>query len=80
MARDTCYIVTMPPTRDVGSHQTRVCRPLREVRAEALWDYNSGRAHEGLPPVKRLPNGTKIRKETAAERRAWERTVARSRR
>jgi hypothetical protein len=27
--------------------------------ANALWDYNKGRDHDGYPPLKKLPAGTK---------------------
>ena len=56
------YKVTVPPTHDVGSYSTTVssrsqfCR--ESYRAEALADYNSCRAHDGLPPVRRMPAGT----------------------
>jgi hypothetical protein len=58
-----CYVITMPPTREVGSYKTKYCGPKAGARASALWDYNSARRHDGLPPVERLPPGTKITKE-----------------
>jgi len=59
-----CYVITMPPTNEVGSYKTRYCGPKAGARASALWDYNSARRHDGLPPVERLPRGTKITKES----------------
>lgn len=31
----------------------------------ALWDYNSARAHDGLPPLSRMPAGTVYHKPAA---------------
>ena len=61
--RETRYVVTVPPTRDVGSYTTRVRGPVANARRDALWDYNSARRHDGLPPVDRMPSGTKYTKE-----------------
>ena len=58
-----CYVFTVPPTWDVGSYKTRHCGPKSEARLRALWDYNRARAHDDLPPVSRLPRGTKITRE-----------------
>lgn len=56
------YRVTVPPTRDVGSYTTVVGSGghygSESVAARALWDYNSCRAHDGLPPLRRMPAGT----------------------
>lgn len=53
------YIVKVPPTAEVGSYQTTTSTGGRETyRQKALWNYNSCRAHDGLPPVKRMPAGT----------------------
>lgn len=53
------YLVKVPPTAEVGSYSTTVSTGGRETyRAKALWDYNSCRAHDALPPVKRMPAGT----------------------
>jgi hypothetical protein len=30
----------------------------KELPADALSEYNSARAHDGLPPIKRMPSGT----------------------
>jgi len=57
------YVVTVPPTAEVGSYTTRVRGPLPNARRDALWDYNSTRGHDGLPPVDRMPRGTKYTKE-----------------
>jgi hypothetical protein len=47
------YIVTVPPTAEQGSYTTAA-----DSRADALWYYNSARAHDGLPPLRRMPAGT----------------------
>jgi hypothetical protein len=53
------YIVKVPPTAEMGSYITNTSTGRRETyRQKALWDYNSARAHDGLPPVKRMPAGT----------------------
>ena len=52
-------IVNVPPTAEQGSYKTTVTGSLRQsYAAEALQDYNSARAHDGLPPVERMPAGT----------------------
>ena len=61
--RDTRYVVTVPPTREMGSYKTRVHGPMSNARRDALWDYNSARRHDDLPPVDRMPSGTKYTKE-----------------
>ena len=53
------YTVTVPPTAEQGSYKTTVTGSHGQTyRAEALQDYNSCRAHDGLPPVSRMPAGT----------------------
>jgi len=54
------YVVKVPPTAEQGSYKTHVGRGsyMQTMRQEALQDYNSARAHDGLPPVKRMPKGT----------------------
>ena len=51
---------TVPPTKDQGSHFGS-CRDDRGMTkaADALSDYNSARAHDGFPPLKRMPAGTR---------------------
>lgn len=63
-------IIKVPPTMEMGSYGTWVI--LRKnsgetVAQSALWDYNSARAHDGLPPLKRMPQGTKYRKANKGE-------------
>jgi hypothetical protein len=58
-----CYVITVPPTAEVGSYKTKHCGSKTEARKHALWDYNKAREHDGLPPVKRLPAGTKVAKD-----------------
>ena len=54
------YKVTVPPTMEQGSYSTTVSSRshYQTYRAEALQDYNSCRAHDGLEPMKRMPAGT----------------------
>ena len=53
------YKVTVPPTWEQGSYTTAVTGSYGQTyRQEALQDYNSCRAHDGLPPIKRMPKGT----------------------
>ena len=56
----TKYKVTVPPTMEQGSYTTIVSRGYYQtVPQAALQDYNSARAHDGLPPIRRMPAGTK---------------------
>lgn len=58
-APSTVYTVNVPPTWEQGSYTTRVKSTYYETyRQAALSDYNSARAHDGLPPLKRMPRGT----------------------
>lgn len=55
------FKVGVPPTDEQGSYTM-----LARSRADALWHYNSVRAHDGLEPLLRMPNGTvymRIKKE-----------------
>lgn len=56
------YTVKVPPTREMGSYKTTATNSGKwgamNYRQDALQDYNSARAHDGLPPVKRMPAGT----------------------
>ena len=60
------YIVTVPPTKDMGSYKT-VARggALESLAQNALWYYNDARAHDGLEPVRRMPVGTKYAAKVA---------------
>ena len=50
---------TVPPTREMGSYYGFASASCGETLAQsALWDYNSARAHDGLPPLSRMPAGT----------------------
>lgn len=54
------YQVTVPSTMEMGSYSVTVTEDYGETKAEvALWHYNSARDHDGLSPLKRMPNGTK---------------------
>jgi hypothetical protein len=53
------YKFTVPPTHDVGSYSGTCTSSLGETyRQNALSDYNSVRAHDGHPPLFKMPNGT----------------------
>ncbi len=54
------YRVTVPPTMEQGSYVTDVSDGYHQTIAQAaLQDYNGCRAHDGLPPISRMPRGTK---------------------
>lgn len=56
----TYYTVKVPSTDDMSSYTTTAAGTHSQTVEEcALQDYNSARAHDGLPPVKRMPAGTK---------------------
>lgn len=61
------YDVKVPPTKEQGSY-TCIVRPngTETKAAQALWYYNSARAHDGLEPIRRMPAGT-----TYTARRLW---------
>lgn len=43
----------------MGSYQSTASASYFETLAQsALWDYNNARAHDGLPPLRRMPAGT----------------------
>lgn len=53
------YTVKVPPTKEQGGYKTTVTPSRLESKEQAaLSDYNSARAHDGLPPLKRMPVGT----------------------
>ena len=35
-------------------------KSMESKEEEALWHYNKSREHDGLPPLERLPRGTKF--------------------
>ena len=50
---------TVPPTHKVGSYTGKCSASYGQTLAKsALWGYNSCRAHDGLPPLSRMPAGT----------------------
>jgi hypothetical protein len=52
-------ILKVPPTTEQGSYNVQIHPAANEtVAAAALWVYNSARAHDGLPPLRRMPRGT----------------------
>jgi hypothetical protein len=54
------YKFFVPATREQGTY-SGFCKDSfqQTFRQDALHDYNSGRAHDGLPPLKKMPAGTK---------------------
>ena len=53
------YKVTVPPTRDQGSFSCISSASYMEsMKQNALWAYNSARAHDGQAPLSRMPAGT----------------------
>ena len=58
--------VIVPPTMEVGSYSTFVSGN-KEFRKEALQDYNSARSHDGLPPLRKMPKGTKYYEENVGK-------------
>ena len=53
------YKVNFPVTKNMGSYSTIATETSMETKEEnALWDYNSARAHDGLQPLHELPYGT----------------------
>lgn len=60
------FRVIVPFVDDMGSVSPFVVRETpSETRAQAaLWHINSMRAHDGLPALTRMPNGTKYERQT----------------
>ena len=57
------YQVAVPPTRDQGSYSCIASASYMEtMKQNALWAYNSARAHDGLPPLSRMPSGTSYKR------------------
>jgi len=65
MLKTQVYLVKVPPTKEQGSYiSTAHSSPTKTMEQNALWQYNGARAHDGLPPLKCMPKGTKyIRQE-----------------
>jgi hypothetical protein len=57
------YSVDVPATSEQGTYTT-ICEAtyFETYQQNALADYNSARAHDGLEPLKRMPKGTKYTK------------------
>jgi len=53
------YKVWVPPTMEMGSYMCTA-----DNSSDALEQYNSARAHDGLGPVKRMPKGTEYTMKT----------------
>jgi hypothetical protein len=57
---------TVPPTSEMGSYSGTCSASYSETLAQsALWDYNNARAHDGLPPLRRMPAGTQYHRPAA---------------
>ena len=58
------YRVYFPLTRDM-SRVDYVITPtnMQTKEEQALWYYNNSRDHDGLPPLRKLPNGTRFERE-----------------
>lgn len=58
------YKVLVPFQHELGSISPFIVRdtPMTSKAADALWHLNKMREHEGLPPLTRMPNGTKYEK------------------
>lgn len=55
------YKATFPMTAQMSPISYVVTSSSMETKEEqALWYYNQSRDHDGLPPVKNLPKGTKF--------------------
>lgn len=54
------YKTTVPPTLEMGSYSSTFTGTKAQAKENALWDYNSARAHDGLEPLAKLPRETKI--------------------
>ena len=54
------YRYTTPPSPEMGTY-SGMCRAgyYSTYRSDALADYNSARAHDGLEPLRRMPAGTR---------------------
>jgi len=53
------YKLSVPPTMEQGGYNIEFTPAPNETPAAcALWHYNSARAHDGLPPLRRMPKGT----------------------
>lgn len=53
------YLCKVPVTEDQGPCKIVCSASYRETyRQNALWEYNSMRAHDGQQPLTRMPNGT----------------------
>lgn len=57
------YEFEVPPTIEMGSFKGR-CRNNHNLtyQKDALWAYNSAREHDGLPPLSKMPKGTRYYK------------------
>jgi hypothetical protein len=53
------YLVKVPPVNDQGNFTCNARASYMEtMKQNALWSYNSARAHDGQEPLKKMPRGT----------------------
>ena len=58
---------TVPPTNDQGSYSADCSASYMDTyQQNALSTYNSARAHDGQPPLARMPRGTVYHKPAAS--------------
>lgn len=66
------YRIEVPPTAEMGNFQSIIFETSAETVAKsALHSYNNAREYDGLPPITRMPNGTKyiLLKDTSEDMR-----------
>lgn len=52
------YVVKVPATMEQSNYELHCSDDIMSVAAEALFMYNTNRAHDDLLPIRRMPNGT----------------------
>jgi hypothetical protein len=63
------YIFRVPPTHRIGSYKGTCRAGLHETfNQNALSDYNQVRAHDGHPPLAKMPRGTTYTRITGKPR------------
>lgn len=69
MSSATSYRFTVPPTAEQGSYAGQCSGSGHfgsfTYRSDALSQYNSARAHDGLSPLARMPAGTRYQRIAA---------------
>jgi hypothetical protein len=55
------YRIITPLMSEISAHTINAKgNNIAEAKADALIGYNSSRAHDGLPPLEKLPRGTRV--------------------